>query len=469
MKKIINYGSFIVFIMIIILPIVFFNSEEEAISEIDNKYLAQNPFLSEAGGDFTDNFEVYISERLGFREERILYYTIINDKLFDEMIHPLYSYGKDGYVFTNFSANKTYGEYEESFINMLKEIQEYCSDRDIPFVFVFEPSKTSIYADKLPDGYNYNDDWVTAFIQRLDEEGINYVDNSQVMKNLREIGIDGYNIQYNAGHWNDTGAFYGMNEVLNNLSNQGLKVHINEKNEYIIDSIFKNSLMVSEFPIAEYEPVWSLIDSDEIISDITAEYKDEIDRNESFDFFLYKINNDRYNENCVNALVFQGSYINGMGYKFLENGFSEYVGIHDYRNILNFEYYYNIFRPDCVIFDAAQNTFKNEYFNSASMQKFELNPLFSDFDEYGIEEIKDVECFIERGNRITNIKIDGILIAVDYAYYFDGEQVYDLIEKYDSEKDTYFYILSIKNCNFDENGVFYFIDTKNEIKYKVIL
>ena len=45
------------------------------------------------------------------------------------------------------------------------------------------------------------------------------------------------------------------------------------------------------------------------------------------------INEDRKEEGAPKALVFQGSYMNGMGYKFLENSFGEYISVHDYRNI----------------------------------------------------------------------------------------------------------------------------------------
>lgn len=34
--------------------------------------------------------------------------------------------------------------------------------------------------------------------------------------------------------------------------------------------------------------------------------------------------------------------MNGYGYKYLQNAFGEYIYVHDYQNILNFPYYYNI-------------------------------------------------------------------------------------------------------------------------------
>lgn len=466
MKKIINYCSFAILLAVIVIPLVFINTDEEAISEIDNKYLAENPFETNLEGVFTENCEAYVSERIGFREKEIFLYTVANDILFDEMVHPTYSYGKDGYVFLKFSDNREYTEYEEDFIHMLSEIQTYCNSRGVPFVFVFEPSKASIYKDKLPEGYNYNDEWVAEFLGRLDEEGINYVDTSEVLKLKREEGIDGFNVKYNAGHWNDIGAFYGMNAVLENLNAQGLNVHINREDEYEVNSELRTSLMVSEFPISEYEPVYSLINEKKDIEAITDDYTDEVKRNEDFPGFGYVINSNRGDEECVNALVFQGSYINGMGWKFLENAFNEYVAVQNYQNILNLDYYFNIFQPDCVVLDAAQYTFSDVYFGSEGMSLLDLSPRFEEFEGYDEIEYNVGNIEVEKGDKITNIVLTGIPEECEYAYYCSGDEEYDMSMQYDSEKETKFFTLSLKNEDWND-GEIYLIDSVNNVKYQI--
>ncbi|MEG0826055.1 MAG: hypothetical protein RR404_01155 [Bacilli bacterium] len=42
------------------------------------------------------------------------------------------------------------------------------------------------------------------------------------------------------------------------------------------------------------------------------------------------------------VLVYQGSYLNGR-YKYFESNFKEYIAVHNYDNIINFDYYFNIF------------------------------------------------------------------------------------------------------------------------------
>ena len=60
-------------------------------SEIDNRELAVNP-LTNRGEDFTSDLENYVNDRIGFRNEMIYGYTVLNDKLFGKMVHPSYIY-----------------------------------------------------------------------------------------------------------------------------------------------------------------------------------------------------------------------------------------------------------------------------------------------------------------------------------------------------------------------------------------
>lgn len=68
--------------------------------------------------------------------------------------------------------------------------------------------------------------------------------------------------------------------------------------------------------------------------------------NPSYRGFGYYQNTKMLNEGAPRTLVFQGSYMNSYGSKFLSNAFSEYIHVHDYQNVIDFAYYFNIFQPD---------------------------------------------------------------------------------------------------------------------------
>lgn len=401
MMRFIKKAYIFIFALVLFVPIVLFNSQKGAVSEIDNKVLMENPFAyAYKHKDFKGlrtKLESYISERIGLRSEMILAYTIANDKLFGEMVHPTYMYGKDGYVFFKADKTKKYGEFEDAFVNMLCRIQNYCNERNVPFVFVFEPAKLSVLRNKLPEGYIYDNKWVEIFLHKLDKNKVNYVDNTILMKQCTEKNIAVFNVKYNAGHWNDMGAFYGMNNALSNLNRFNNAVHVNDLQEFSITQKLNTTLPVSKFPIHEYETVFTSKKLTSIES-FTDKYAKEIELDKRYKYFAYTVNTERLDPKKVRALVFQGSYINGMGYKFLQNSFSEYIAVHDYQNVLNFDYYFNIFKPDCVIFDAAEYTFANGYFNYKKMKEFTLNPLLSTFDDYNTLNIQ------AGGGKFTNRK-----------------------------------------------------------------
>lgn len=102
-----------------------------------------------------------------------------------------------------------FGDYHIAFAEMLAEIQDYCQARDVPFLFVLNPEKAAVYPDKLRDGIHYDRSWVQQFEQKLDELGVNYIDNTQLLQDRRAGGEQVFNKVYNAGHWNDLGAFTG--------------------------------------------------------------------------------------------------------------------------------------------------------------------------------------------------------------------------------------------------------------------
>lgn len=170
--KLLKKITILVFCIILLVPIFTFNMKKDAISEIDNRVLAENPLTVESSEDFTTNMENYINDRIGLRNEMILAYTVLNDKLFGKMVHPSYTYGQDGYVFgAGLEANVRYNEFHEVFADMVKMIQDYCEERDIPFLFVFNPAKPAIMKEYIAEGINYQREWVDKFLAALDERG----------------------------------------------------------------------------------------------------------------------------------------------------------------------------------------------------------------------------------------------------------------------------------------------------------
>lgn len=449
--KIIKIITIIFFSFIILLPGLNFNFVEDAISEIDNRKLAKNPFTTETTeDDLTDNIQNYINDRIGFRDEMILSYTVLNDTIFDKMVHPSYVYGEDGYVFgAGITTKDEFSEYHIAFADMVKSIQDYCEDRDIPFVFVFNPAKPAVLSEYIAKGTNYNRSWVDKFFEELDEREINYVDNTVLLLEKHNSGEIVFNKKYDANHWNDLGAFYGTNNVLKALSKYFPNLHINEYSELVIENHLETSLPVSNFPIKEYVPQISIKNS---VEDFTYLYSN-VERHYSFKGMGYYINPERKAEGSPKSLVFQGSYMNGFGGKYFANAFGEYIHIHDYQNVINFPYYFNIFKPDCVIFEVAEYTFSNTYFNYGKMLNINYNPPL-DFTNKNVlyDKINADEISFETDEKLTKISLKTQIEAENVWLLFEDEE-YDMIKTEEGYSAT---IMSSETLKIDNINIVVF-------------
>lgn len=446
MKKL-NIAVIVLFFTLLIVPLIAFEWQDGVASEIDNRMLTDNPFKQDMGFEETINqISPYVKDRIGFRNEMIEAYTQLNDKLFGELVHPSYIYGKDGYIFfKSAGGGAVWSDYYEQFAAMVYEIQNYCEERGVPFVFVFNPAKTTVLSDKLADGINYNNEWVDMFFAKLDEYGVRYINNTDMLREKTESGEAVFNQKYNAGHWNDLGAYYGMNAVLSELQKDFPALHVNTPEDFSVTQKLNTTLMVSEFPIEEYEPIYTARDE---AQDITDTLCGELELDSQYKTFAYRVNHAQKENNAPRALVFQGSYVNGMGYKFLANSFGEYIAVHDYQNVTNFAYYYNIFKPDCVVFEVAEYAFSNTYFEYDRMKNMELNPTISDFEssvktEKGIE---DLSVNIGKGQALTVIELSGLPENTSYAYITMNGITYDLIPQGDGV-----YSLSVRNGDYTDS------------------
>ena len=114
----------IFFMILLLLPLILFNWKDDYISLIDNRPLKKFPNKENFGeNDKTNYIQSYINDRIGGREKIISIYTILNDKIFNLLEHPTYTYGKEGYIFFKMEPNIKYNEYHKKFAKTIKKIQ----------------------------------------------------------------------------------------------------------------------------------------------------------------------------------------------------------------------------------------------------------------------------------------------------------------------------------------------------------
>jgi len=446
-KKITDY----VFVIIVIgiLAFTFFRSnfQEGARSDIDNTVLPSNPLANwSADMDLTAGIDHYVNMRIGFREEMIDTYMKLNDFLWDELNHRNYFYGIDKEIFSKGDHLYNYDyEYIDIFAKFVVDMAHYCESRGIEFWFSLSPGKVSVETDKLMDGYNYDGEWIVYLLNRLSEGGVRYVDNNSYMKELYIQGVSVYNHKADPGHWNDLGAFYGVNNILNSMQQVFPEIHINSLDEYEVESVLVDKLALLSFQINEKVPQYSLkVQPD----NITSQYWDEIEMNWNFCAFGYYQNKKRIQEKAPKVLSIQGSHLNGIGYKFMCNAFSDYIYVHSYFNAINYEYYINIFQPDVLLFEVTEGTIDTAFFPKEQMSAKALKPTINQAkDLYGEEMIisDNVQIKCKNGVSLSTISSDKLT----------GESVWLVIDgvEYDCTTTENGFQVKVKretleNCNF---------------------
>lgn len=420
-RKILQIIFITTFFLIILIPVIFMNFQQNQISEIDNSKL---PELSQVKN--LVSLENYISKRIGFRTEFINIYTRTNDILFKEMVHPSYTYGKNGYVFFKMGVEKHDDEYLDTFAQLIKNMQQYVQERGSYFLFVLNPTKISVYNQYLPNGYEFTNYRVNYLKNKLKELDVNYIDNTECLIE-KSLEYQAFNQKYDAGHWNDIGAFYGINNIYGKLRTDGINISDLKQSDYEIEYELKNTLPVSEFKINEEVPAYKLKN---INYDFTTLYSKEIKLSQRYKFYM-ESENETINNN-YNVLFFRGSYMNDK-MKFICNKFSKMTLVHNYENSINFEYYYNIIEPNIVMFETVEYAIGEQYYPSKVMKEKVYNKLYTNYEDYENDKImmnidqneilKRISNDYNAGKVLTTINIDKK--DYDYAYLELGKKVYD--------------------------------------------
>ena len=144
--------------------------------------------------------------------------------------------------------------------------------------------------------------------------------------------------------------------------------------------------------------------------------------------------------------------MNEMGYKFLENSLGEYIAVHDYQNVINFDYYYNIFQPDCVIFEVAEYTVNEDYFSQENMEKMVLNPKEEGLEENSeviSEELNKSDFTAEKNGSLYNIEVQNLDKDAEYVYMETNDNIYDMKKDENGRK----YSVTINARDYDENNI----------------
>lgn len=442
----------IMLLLVLALPLSRVNTVPGAISDIDNKYLTDFPDIDLGFSEFLQQTNEYLTDRMGGRERLLQMNATINNKLFDYLDHPSYEYGREGYVYPKLNRFSEDFEFLDQFTDTLLAIQNYCHDRNIPFVYELNPAKWSVYPQFLPDGYNYQNNRLEYLQQALIDKQIIHVDATDFLKNLSQTD-QVFNQQYDAGHWNAIGAFHSVNQLLDKMSELEPTIVANNLEDYLIDQKLITSHAVSKIKIHEYIPTLTL--KEQTWDYVDMDLSDEVilhPQHQAFFRTESEANND------INLLMFHGSGFNGHGHKYIAPAVKSYQGIHNYQNMIDFDYYFNIFQPNFVVINSAEYATTGRYFNLEYMQEKQLNPVLK------IEEFVPYDIFVEDLEVVRDYFLTTLFAKIpniDYGYIVHNGITYDLIP----DGEDYWSISSLDNEIDLNNATLYVITLQGEKRF----
>ena len=408
------------------MPIVTFNFGTDQVSEIDNRNLQEFPTFENGIEKFISGLSAYIDDRVGFRTEMISSFILSQDRLFGILAHPSYEYGSNGYIFKNADFQLTDFDYIDDFSSFTKRLQDYCQERDVYFLYSLEPIKQMVYTQYVADGINYKNDRLFYLLDCLEQKGVNHLyTGTSLVEASKTTQV--YNVKYDAGHWNDEGAFIGFSEVINKIRETFPSVKPLLRSDYDITLEKQTTLPVSYFPIDEEIPLFLL---KETKSTPAGKYNSEIKLNNQYRSFMYFKN--VHLPQAPKILVFCGSYYNSRS-KFLRENFSEVVMVHNYFNIINFDYYFNIFQPDIVLFESTDYSTRNTYFRRNELQNAYYNPSYEMYENLPVNDFAhikntsaDLRTYLESSETLLNtVSFELIGNEVSYAYMQLDDIYYD--------------------------------------------
>lgn len=419
MKRIRNI--FLIFLLILLaLPLVFFCWEKDSVSSIDNRKLTELDFRA---SDKTDMLDAYVKDRIGFRSRSIECFTELNDCIFGEMVHPTYTYGKDGYVFFKLKAEEVDTEFLDAFCSYIRRVQDYCEERDVPFLYCINPSKTTVYNRYLPRGYTYKNDFIEELYKSLEKYDVHYISNVELLTE-KSFSEQVYNVKYDAGHWNDLGCFYGTNHLLQELSKDFPKIRQHTREDFTVSEKLETTLPVSQFRISETVPYFEN-KTEKQVESLTEEFSSiKLDDN-YHTFGVYK-NHNQGSSDLPKVLFFHGSYYNSH-VRFYDTSFQESYQIHNYQNFIDFDYYFNLFKPDCVILESAEYATTRGYFDIEGLKGKKLNPVFSSVEnrEHDTKKLSELSYKTDTQGTLMSISMK-LEQEYDYGYLTAGGEEYDL-------------------------------------------
>lgn len=213
----------VIFFAVCLTPLCLWQFFENDIP-IGKTELAQVPSVKNEDGsinyDFFSEFDDYFTEHLPFRPQLVTADNFLKAQLFGGDAGNVVT-GKNGYLFSNQTILDYTGEtYSTRKINNIartvKLMENKVTNSGNRFLFTVAPNKNTVYPQYMPARYiEGQESNLSLLSDRLNELNVNYADlKAEFMSIDTELYLK------RDTHWNNLGALYGFNLIMDKLGKE---------------------------------------------------------------------------------------------------------------------------------------------------------------------------------------------------------------------------------------------------------
>ncbi|WP_026509083.1 alginate O-acetyltransferase AlgX-related protein [Butyrivibrio sp. LC3010] len=350
------------FAIMLLLPLIFINRDENAISEQENRTLSGFPKLRKDGGfnkELPTDIENYLNDRLGFRDQIISLNALMQYHVFGRMENgKRYRLGPDGEF--NIIENDMVETYQH--FNLFSDeeldriawdfqtVSDYLKDRDCEFYYMQCWDKQTIYPEYFPTSvnqygdYSRTDQFLETLETRTDVPVISLKEDFITNKGNYEV----YSKYGDPVHWTQRGAFIGYTKVMEKLNE-------NRTDKFSILTEPDFDITMTDQGMSFYGGVRRENISEDFKRKATHAVMDE-DYDEEHEEFeglkTYHFVNDNAGNDCKVMIVGNSFIVNFLKEDFAESFGETLVVWNDLGK--KFDSWVECYDPDIVIFEMVE-------------------------------------------------------------------------------------------------------------------
>lgn len=197
------------------------SAENAKIVARENRKITPRPIQSMKSKEFYTQFEKWYQDRLRYRDKTIRMWKNLNFA-FGVVLSDNLVLGKNNWLLNkNSCINKFYDPQEKA--EKIKELQRYCEKNGKKFIFMFPPTKESIYRDYFPkriqEKYKVPQYWHKQAENLLIANSINYL---PVTKQLEEARLtEPHDLYFSDDHhWSYYGSSIAADLLMKKLEQE---------------------------------------------------------------------------------------------------------------------------------------------------------------------------------------------------------------------------------------------------------